>query len=53
MYVFVLYGLDEALETLAAQPYGPWMLTFVALGLMAYGVYMVVKARYRRLDPNM
>ncbi|MEM6754823.1 MAG: DUF1206 domain-containing protein [Cyanobacteria bacterium P01_C01_bin.38] len=45
-------GLDEALETLASQPYGPWMLTVVALGLMAYGVYMVVQARYRRLDPN-
>ncbi|MGB6299178.1 MAG: DUF1206 domain-containing protein [Rivularia sp. (in: cyanobacteria)] len=46
-------GLDEALETLAAQPYGPWMLGVVALGLMAYGVYMFVQARYRRLDPNM
>lgn len=46
-------GLDEALETLAAQPYGPLMLTIVALGLMSYGVYMIVQARYRRLDPNM
>ncbi|MCJ8280143.1 MAG: DUF1206 domain-containing protein [Rivularia sp. ALOHA_DT_140] len=32
-------GLDEVLETLAAQPYGPWLLAFVALGLMAYGLY--------------
>ncbi|MEO0936137.1 MAG: DUF1206 domain-containing protein [Cyanobacteria bacterium J06641_2] len=46
-------GLDEALETLAEQPYGPFMLTVVALGLMSYGVYMVVQARYRYLDPNM
>ncbi|MBV6626421.1 MAG: DUF1206 domain-containing protein [Rivularia sp. (in: Bacteria)] len=46
-------GLNEALETLAGQPYGPWLLTFVALGLMSYGVYMVVQARYRNLDPNM
>ena len=46
-------GLNEALETLAAQPYGPFLLTVVALGLMAYGVYMVVQARYRQLDPNM
>ena len=46
-------GLDEALETIAGQPYGPWLLAIVALGLMAYGVYMVVQARYRRLDPNM
>ncbi|MGB3637205.1 MAG: DUF1206 domain-containing protein [Rivularia sp. (in: cyanobacteria)] len=46
-------GLNEALETLAAQPYGPWLLAIVALGLIAYGVYCVVQARYRRLDPNM
>ncbi|NJL79645.1 MAG: DUF1206 domain-containing protein [Richelia sp. RM2_1_2] len=46
-------GLGEALETLANQPYGPWLLTIVALGLVAYGVYMVVQARYRHLDPNM
>ncbi|MEB3217120.1 MAG: DUF1206 domain-containing protein [Nostocales cyanobacterium 94392] len=46
-------GLNEALETLAAQPYGPWLLAIVALGLIAYGIYMVVQARYRHLDPNM
>lgn len=46
-------GLDEALETLSQQPYGPLLLTIVALGLMSYGVYMMVQARYRRLDPNM
>jgi hypothetical protein len=46
-------GLDEALDTLAGQPYGPWLLGIVALGLMSYGIYMVVQARYRRLDPNM
>ena len=45
-------GLDEALETLAAQPYGPFFLGFVAFGLIAYGIYMVVQARYRHLDPN-
>ncbi len=46
-------GLDQALEALSDQPYGPWLLTVVALGLMAYGVYMIVQARYRRLNPNM
>ncbi|MDY6899921.1 MAG: DUF1206 domain-containing protein, partial [Cyanobacteriota bacterium] len=46
-------GLDEVLDTLSDSPYGPWLLTVVALGLMSYGVYMVVQARYRRLDPNM
>ncbi|MBF2004980.1 MAG: DUF1206 domain-containing protein [Chlorogloeopsis fritschii C42_A2020_084] len=41
-------GLDQALQTLAQQPYGPWLLGIVALGLIAYGVYMVVQARYRQ-----
>ncbi|BAY20983.1 hypothetical protein NIES2100_07270 [Calothrix sp. NIES-2100] len=45
-------GLDEALQTLSQQPYGPWLLGFVALGLVAYGVYMVVKARYSQLVVN-
>ena len=45
-------GLDEALQTLAQQPYGPWLLGFVAFGLIAYGIYMVVKARYSQLVVN-
>lgn len=40
-------GLDGALETLAAQPYGPWLLGLVAVGLVGYGVWSMVKARYR------
>lgn len=42
-------GLGEALDTLAAQPYGPWMLGIVALGLIAYGAFAFVLARYRRI----
>lgn len=42
-------GLGGALETLAAQPYGPWLLALVALGLIAFGVYSVLVARYRRI----
>ncbi|MBI1298558.1 DUF1206 domain-containing protein [bacterium] len=42
-------GLGEALQTLAQQPYGPWLLGLVALGLMLYGVYSLVLARYRRI----
>ncbi|MBW4559768.1 MAG: DUF1206 domain-containing protein [Mojavia pulchra JT2-VF2] len=42
-------GLDEALQSLAQQPYGPWLLGIVALGLVAYGIYMIVKARYSQL----
>lgn len=45
-------GLDRALQTLAQQPYGPWLLGIVALGLIAYGVYMVVQARYSQLATN-
>lgn len=42
-------GLREALQVLAQQPYGPWILGIVAVGLVAYGIYMVIQARYRRL----
>ena len=40
-------GLEGALDTLAGQPYGPWLLGLVAAGLVAYGVWSMVKARYR------
>jgi hypothetical protein len=42
-------GLDEALDTLAQNYYGAWALGVVALGLIAYGFYMLVEARYRRI----
>lgn len=42
-------GLGGALETLAGQPYGPWLLGIVALGLVAYGAYSFLQARYRRI----
>ncbi|HSG38386.1 MAG TPA: DUF1206 domain-containing protein, partial [Thermoanaerobaculia bacterium] len=42
-------GLSGALETLAAQPYGPWLLGLVALGLLAFGAYSILLARYRRI----
>jgi hypothetical protein len=42
-------GLSGALGALAAQPYGPWLLAIVALGLVAYGIFMVALARYRRM----
>ncbi|MGH7631258.1 MAG: DUF1206 domain-containing protein [Gemmatimonadales bacterium] len=40
-------GLGEALQILERQPYAPVLLGTVALGLAAYGVYQLVKARYR------
>jgi Domain of Unknown Function (DUF1206) len=41
-------GLDGALRTLAAQPYGPWMLGALAVGLMAFGLYGFAEARWVR-----
>ena len=42
-------GLGGTLVTLAAQPEGRWLLGLVAIGLVAYGLFMLVAARYRRL----
>ena len=39
-------GLDGALQTLAQQPFGPWLLGFVALGLVAFGLYSLMSARW-------
>jgi hypothetical protein len=39
-------GLDGALRTLAHQPFGPWLLAALAVGLMAFGLYGLVSARY-------
>lgn len=42
-------GLGGALRTLEQQPYGPWLLGLVALGFIAYGIYLEARARYRRI----
>jgi hypothetical protein len=42
-------GLDAALRTLAAQPYGPYLLGAAAAGLICFGVYCFADARYRRV----
>lgn len=39
-------GLDAALQELASQPFGTVLLTLVALGLLLFGVYAIVRARY-------
>jgi hypothetical protein len=41
-------GLGGALADLLQQPYGHVLLAVVALGLIAYGGYALVQARYRR-----
>jgi Domain of Unknown Function (DUF1206) len=40
-------GLDEALQKLAGESYGAFLLGAVALGLAAYGLFCLVQARYR------
>jgi hypothetical protein len=40
-------GLEGALDAIAAQPFGPWLLGLVALGLVGYGVFSMFAARYR------
>ena len=42
-------GLDAALKTLRDRPYGGWLLGLAALGLVAFGAYGLIEARYRRV----
>jgi hypothetical protein len=42
-------GFDGALKSLAALPFGIVILTAVGAGLIAYGIYTFVRARYARL----
>ncbi|QGQ19062.1 DUF1206 domain-containing protein [Cellulomonas sp. JZ18] len=42
-------GLDGALHALRDAPAGPVLLLLVALGLVAYGAYSLVRARFGRL----
>jgi uncharacterized protein DUF1206 len=42
-------GLDGALAKVEHASYGPFLLTLVAAGLIAFGVYSLSDARYRRL----
>ena len=39
-------GLDGALRAVAAEPHGGWVLTVVAVGLAAFAVYCLARARH-------
>ena len=41
-------GLDDALSTLRDQPFGPYLLTLVALGFAAFGLFCFAWARHAR-----
>jgi hypothetical protein len=40
-------GIDGALQKLAHASYGPYLLGLTAAGLLCYGIYCLVDARYR------
>lgn len=42
-------GLDGALRTLREGPFGSWLLTGVALGIAAYGIYSFARSRYAKV----
>jgi hypothetical protein len=42
-------GLDGALQKVVQASYGPWLLGLVAAGLICYGVFCFIEARYRRV----
>ena len=42
-------GIGQALRTLREQTHGPLLLAIVASGLMLFGAYSFVEARFRRL----
>jgi hypothetical protein len=42
-------GLDGALKTLGAQPYGAALLIAAGLGIITYGLYSFVMARYTKM----
>jgi len=42
-------GLDGALKSLVALPYGPVILIVVGIGLIAYGLYCFARARLARM----
>jgi hypothetical protein len=41
-------GLDDALKTVRDQPFGPYLLTLIALGLAAFGLFCFAWARFAR-----
>ena len=45
-------GLDGALQKLAQTSYGPVLLGVTAAGLVCYGLYCLVDARYRDVSAN-
>jgi hypothetical protein len=45
-------GLDAVFRSVASSAYGPWLLAGLASGLVCYGLYCLLEARYRDLTPG-
>ena len=46
-------GLSAALHSLREQPFGIWILAITAVGLIIYGVYLLVLSYYHKVyEPN-
>lgn len=45
-------GLGEALRVVQGWTFGWLVLAVIALGLIAYGAYELIEARYRRIQPT-
>src|SRR3954447_4837494 len=39
-------GLDGAMRTILSAPFGQWLLTLVALGIVAFATFLFARARY-------
>lgn len=43
-------GIGPALQTLQSQSHGRLMLAVIAVGFVAFGIFSLLQARYRRID---
>ena len=46
-------GMDGALKTLGAQPYGAALLIAAGLGIVTYGLYSFAMARYTKMQMSL
>lgn len=45
-------GLKQVLQALQSMPSGTWLLLAIGLGLLAFALYSLAEARWRRIDIN-